>query len=428
MPVEETENEIRVRVRNPGDFQRIRQMFPTEEDMTEEHKPYNSEGIRGIGGPLKRTGKIEIQAYLFSKKERYGWTPAKAEKWVRDRGETPKGISYPIDPIPFNYDFRLTAVKSAMEIPKQDKVDVEEGVEVIYIEGMASTDDVDRTNDSIEQRSIETQDFEKNPVLLYNHNPEWEIGKVVRLESNVDLGDGRHGLFCRAAVIGATEKAMEVITKIKNEMIKAFSINGRARARKRVCEKGTCFHKLMGLNLAEISVVAVPANQESLFQVAKGLLPPDITDQSPGNAGGAGGAETHKEEKNMSSETEKKAAEEAAAAAAAAAAAKQDPAAEASPELLQRLEAVEAAVKKIPEMETKLNAIMEKLDAMAKANEPEEKKLEPGDVIQVGDPVKKSLFVVQKAGADKKSPLDVKKMDLEQKKQLATQQWEEANR
>ena len=296
MPVEETENEIRVRVHNPDDFKRLAQIFPTNEQQTPEDAPYNKMGIRGIGGPLKSNDEIKVQAYRFSKKEQYKWTPAKAEAWVREQGETPKGYSDPIAPVDFTFDFPIAVVKAAFEVPQDERVPEEKDIDVLYIEGPLSTDVIDRTGDVIDQASINFDDFKKNPVLLFHHNPEWPIGKVLKLTKNKDLGNGRRGLWIRAAIIGNTDKAREVLKLVKNRIVRGFSIRGKATAKKRVClSKGICHNVLLNLNVVEATVTPTPANQDTLFDVAKALIDissPAIDPSGPGN-------DTLKEEAHM---------------------------------------------------------------------------------------------------------------------------------
>lgn len=296
MPVEETENEIRIRVQMPDDFKRLAQIFPNDQSL--ETYPYNKMGIRGLGGPLKSSGDVKVQVYLFSKKDRYDWTPRKAEQWVRDQDETPKGYSDSLDDITFDYDFPIEAVKSASAIPDEDRVKVPKGVEVAYIEGPLSTDDIDSQGDKIDQGSIDFEDFKKNPVLLFQHKPEYPIGKVLRIKRNVDLGNGRRGFWVRAAIIGDNDKAREILRDVTARIIRGFSIRGKAYGKKVVCAVGKgCHNVLMGLRVIEGTVTSLPANPNTLFSVVKSLM--DI--QSPTDEDVVfGGHDIDKEEARMS--------------------------------------------------------------------------------------------------------------------------------
>jgi len=92
MPIEQTENEFRARIKSPNAFVRIRQIWPSRRTAGA-HYPYNSKGIRALGGPLKSDPrKVEVQALRFSKKSRYGWTVAKIRKWLKDHGYKVKEV------------------------------------------------------------------------------------------------------------------------------------------------------------------------------------------------------------------------------------------------------------------------------------------------------------------------------------------------
>jgi hypothetical protein len=72
MPVETTENYVRVRVRDPDDFQ---------DDSFRIIDIDKDQGIKATIGRLKGEKSTTTQSYLFDKDR---WTEAKAEKWVKD--------------------------------------------------------------------------------------------------------------------------------------------------------------------------------------------------------------------------------------------------------------------------------------------------------------------------------------------------------
>jgi hypothetical protein len=71
MPVETTENYVRIRVKDPDSFSRLRTITLSE-----------SEGIKAIVGRLHGDKTTTIQAYLFARDK--GWNEAKARKWVSE--------------------------------------------------------------------------------------------------------------------------------------------------------------------------------------------------------------------------------------------------------------------------------------------------------------------------------------------------------
>lgn len=132
----------------------------------------------------------------------------------------------------------------------------------IYIEGYASTDDIDRHGDIVpadvwNRKAL--RNFRKNPIVLYNHDRSEVIGKVVNIEKR------EKGLFVKCAI-----DAMDNIgRKIGQGLLKTFSIgfylldfdyNQEAEA-----------WVIKALELLEISVVSIPANQDATFSLAKQL-------------------------------------------------------------------------------------------------------------------------------------------------------------
>jgi len=71
-----TENTIRIRVRDPGDFQDDSFRTITIGDK--------GDGIQATIGKLKGEDSTTVQSYVFSREK---WTPARAQSWVDDHGK-----------------------------------------------------------------------------------------------------------------------------------------------------------------------------------------------------------------------------------------------------------------------------------------------------------------------------------------------------
>jgi len=130
----------------------------------------------------------------------------------------------------------------------------------ITIEGYASTDDVDRQGDivpaSVWKKGI--QNYLKNPVILAYHDHSEPVGRMV--EHRVD---GK-GLWIKARISSA---ATEVFNLVKDGILTAFSIGFRIVDAEYDAAKELFVVK--ELELHEISVVSVPANQNTLFSLSK---------------------------------------------------------------------------------------------------------------------------------------------------------------
>lgn len=127
--------------------------------------------------------------------------------------------------------------------------------DALYIEGFASTPSVDRYREIVSADAFKNsgiENFLKNPVILFAHDDEQPIGTCVELEVTPD------GLFVRCAIIDEDKKK-----KIKAGVLRAFSIGFLVK--KVEYDPETDLVTITELDLAEVSVVSVPANQDALF-------------------------------------------------------------------------------------------------------------------------------------------------------------------
>lgn len=131
----------------------------------------------------------------------------------------------------------------------------------LYISGYANTIDKDRYGDIVLPSAFDMDNYVKNPILLLQHDHKKPIGKVVEHE----ITD--KGLWIKALVSSAAEDLYKVKTLITDGVLKALSIGFRMKNGKYIAEDDV--YVITELELMEISVVSVPANQDSLFEVSK---------------------------------------------------------------------------------------------------------------------------------------------------------------
>jgi len=129
----------------------------------------------------------------------------------------------------------------------------------IVIEGWASKSVVDRDGDLVVPTGIDLTNFKKNPVLLFNHNFEHPVGKVVEIEPSKD------GLKVKAIVYKELDE--KVFNAVKNGVLKTFSIGFRALDGEYDNENDVFI--ITKAELWEVSIVSVPANQDALFDVVQ---------------------------------------------------------------------------------------------------------------------------------------------------------------
>jgi HK97 family phage prohead protease/HK97 family phage major capsid protein len=133
-------------------------------------------------------------------------------------------------------------------------------VDSIYIEGYANTTSVDRSGDIIPKTAWEAgvQNYLKNPIILAYHDHDEPIGRMV--EHKVE----DRGLWIKARISAAAE---DVFNLVKDGVLTAFSVGFIIKDA--TYDSVTDLFIIKELELLEISVVSVPANQDSTFSLSK---------------------------------------------------------------------------------------------------------------------------------------------------------------
>ena len=145
-------------------------------------------------------------------------------------------------------------------VTKSELPTAEGTIDSVTIEGYASTNDIDRHGDIVPAAVWEKgmENYLKNPVILAYHKHDEPIGRMV--EHRID----DKGLWIKARVSAAAE---DVFNLVKDGVLTAFSIGFRIVD----AEYNSAAEVFMvkELELHEISVVSVPANQNTLFSLSK---------------------------------------------------------------------------------------------------------------------------------------------------------------
>jgi HK97 family phage prohead protease len=139
--------------------------------------------------------------------------------------------------------------------------------DVLTIKGYANTVSKDRTGDVIVKEAWMQggmDDYLKNPIILAFHDYARPVG------TTVDYNVTDKGLEIVAEI---SKAAGEVYNLIKDGVLKTFSVGFSIKDADYDKEQDTFFIK--DLSLYEISVVSVPANQDSTFSLAKSFTDVD---------------------------------------------------------------------------------------------------------------------------------------------------------
>jgi len=133
-------------------------------------------------------------------------------------------------------------------------------IESLYIEGYASTVDLDRQGDvvpkSVWQAGI--QNYLKNPIILAQHDYDDPIGRMV------DYKIDDKGLWVKARISSAAEECYGLI---KDKVLTAFSIGFKVLDAE--YNSAAEVFLIKELELVEISVVSIPCNQNTVFDLSK---------------------------------------------------------------------------------------------------------------------------------------------------------------
>ena len=131
----------------------------------------------------------------------------------------------------------------------------------VMIRGMASTAEFDRAGDSISADAWTKgglNNFEKNPIILFNHDYSRPIGRAKKVTATDD------GLHLEAKI---SKSAGDVAELVKDGVLGAFSVGFRVKDADYVEE--TDGLRIKDAELFEVSVVSVPCNQAATFSLAK---------------------------------------------------------------------------------------------------------------------------------------------------------------
>ena len=132
----------------------------------------------------------------------------------------------------------------------------------VMIRGMASTADFDRAGDSISAEAWTKgglENFEKNPIILFNHDYDKPIGRATGLKA------GPNGLELECKISKAAPA--NVAQLVKDGVLGAFSVGFRVKDADYLKETDGLMIK--DAELFEVSVVSVPCNQSATFSLAK---------------------------------------------------------------------------------------------------------------------------------------------------------------
>lgn len=129
----------------------------------------------------------------------------------------------------------------------------------VYFEGFANKSVPDRIGDLIGKKAWKLDNYKKNPIVLFNHDHTKPVGKMIKVEARDD------GLFVKGRIANSSDPDVSRIRDlVKEGILNSLSVGMRVEDEER---KGDINH-IKSAELHEISIVAVPMNQDSQFSIA----------------------------------------------------------------------------------------------------------------------------------------------------------------
>ncbi len=137
------------------------------------------------------------------------------------------------------------------------------------VDFVASTDTIDSYDEVVDQASWDLRRFEKNPVILYQHDRySLPIGQATRCE----VKDGQLECTIKFATAEANPQAEQVWQLVQEKVLRAVSVGFRPMNGKYELRDGRDVYVLYDNELREISVVTVPANEDCLASMKADAL------------------------------------------------------------------------------------------------------------------------------------------------------------
>lgn len=168
--------------------------------------------------------------------------------------------------------------KSELDLKKlacDDAFDVKAASQGVFIEGFANKSTVDRGDEIIQGDGKtpvwELDNFKRNPIILFNHGMDTLGGTPVG--KAMEVREGPDGLYLKVKMSNSQAPGIRMVRELVEERIlKAFSVGFNPKQSDMVEQDGKSIRKISKAELFEVSIVGVPMNQDSLFELSEKSL------------------------------------------------------------------------------------------------------------------------------------------------------------
>lgn len=134
----------------------------------------------------------------------------------------------------------------------------------VTIEGYANKFEVDSYKERMDPNTIIMERYKQNPILLFNHDTNYPIGKVIAVESRKD------GVYCKAKLSNGNDPKLNFIRElVLDGTLKTFSVRFDIDNEKSIVDdpEHQGVKLIKNWELQEISIVSIPAQPASTFSL-----------------------------------------------------------------------------------------------------------------------------------------------------------------
>ena len=158
------------------------------------------------------------------------------------------------------------------KLPCSEEFQIKQGGgEAVFIEGFANKATIDRGDEIIATDAWDLDNFKKNPVILFNHGLDTLGGTPVGRATHVKETDD--GLFIKVRMSNSQAPGISMVRDLVEERIlKAFSVGFDPKETDSLDVDGKTVRKITKAELFEVSIVGVPMNQDSVFELSPKML------------------------------------------------------------------------------------------------------------------------------------------------------------
>lgn len=134
----------------------------------------------------------------------------------------------------------------------------------VYFEGWANKAVVDRGRDLIGKKEWKLDNYKKNSIVLFNHDHSQPVGKMISVEARDE------GLYVKGRISQSQDKAVARVRDLVSEgILNSLSVGIMVGDEEKSVDGSNI---LKNVELHEVSIVAVPMNQDSQFSLAAKAL------------------------------------------------------------------------------------------------------------------------------------------------------------